>query len=108
METLKELIIYKIVAGRAPFTEYIESLKDRMGALRIMARIRQAQLGNLGNHRTVHQGVVELKINYGPGYRVYLGLYGAEVIVLLCAGDKTTQGKDIALAHAYWSEWRNS
>ena len=102
-------IIYRTAPGIEPYTVYVDSLRDRQGAAKIKARVRRAELGNLGDHRTVGHGVIELKINFGPGYRVYVGLHGSEVIVLLCAGDKSTQSKDVAQAHAYWQDYgRNS
>jgi len=68
----------------------------------------QARLGNLGDHKSVGQGVLELRVKIGPGYRVYIGMHGQNLIVLLCSGDKSTQSKDISLAQEYWSEWRRS
>lgn len=104
----KRSLIYKTAAGKEPYSEYVDSLKDRRGAAKIRLRVTRAEMGNLGNHRSVGQGVVELKIDFGPGYRVYIGLEGNEVIVLLGAGDKGTQEKDIAKAKSYWEEYRRS
>jgi len=75
---------------------------------RIRVRVTRAELGNLGDHRSVGQVVVELKIYFGPGYRVYVGLQGKELIVLLCAGDKASQEKDIKKAINYWDDYRRS
>ena len=69
-------------------------------------RVTRAEMGNLGDYHSVGQGVIELKIDFGPGYRVYAGLHGAEIIVLLCAGDKSSQQKDIAKAQNYWQDYR--
>lgn len=98
-------IIYKTNAGTEPYAEYVDALKDRAGAAKIRARISRAELGNLGDHRSVGGGVVELRIHYGPGYRVYLGIYGQELIILLCAGDKGSQDKDIRKAMRYWEDY---
>ena len=108
MTTPKRSIIYQTFEGREPFTQYVDSLKDRRAIDKIRKRVRQATYGNLGDHRSVHRGVIELRINFGPGYRVYMGLYGQEVIVLLCAGDKSTQHKDIQKAHDYWDDYRGN
>jgi putative addiction module killer protein len=105
---IKQSIIYKTASGKEPYTEFVDALKDRQGAARIKARVTRAEMGNLGNHRSVGQGVVELKIDFGPGYRVYVGLFGDEMIVLLCAGEKGSQQKDIIIAHDYWKKYRRS
>src|SRR5882762_6985296 len=98
--------IYKTASGIEPYTVYLESLDDRRAVAKIKARATRAEMGNLGDHRTAGQGVIELRIDFGPGYRVYAGLHGNEIIVLLCAGDKSTQHADIAKAHAYWRDYR--
>jgi len=80
-----------------------------MGAAKIRARVTRAEMGNLGDHRSVGGGVVELKIDFGPGYRIYIGLIGERNFVLLCAGDKSDQKKDIKRARDYWQDYqRNS
>lgn len=65
-------------------------------------------LGNLGRYRGVGQGVIELKIDFGPGYRVYVGLEGAGLIILLCAGNKGSQDQDIRKAIEYWNDYRRN
>ena len=62
----------------------------------------------MGNYSSVGDGVIELKINFGPGYRIYAGLHGDEVIVLLCAGDKSSQEKDISKAKNHWANYRRN
>lgn len=89
-------------SGREPAKEWIASLKDKMGKAKIMARIARAEVGNFGKWRSVGDGVFELKIDYGPGYRIYYALDGNEVILLLVGGDKSTQSKDIKLAKELW------
>ena len=69
-------------------------------------RLDRVSLGNFGDCRSVGEGVQELRIDYGPGYRVYFGQLGSTIVLLLCGGDKSTQAKDINLAHYYWSEYR--
>jgi putative addiction module killer protein len=89
--------------GKEPAQEWLDSLRDRIGQARIYARIERAEKGNFGDHHTVSDGVVEMRIDVGPGYRVYFAFDGAEVILLLVGGDKSTQDRDIALAKKYWS-----
>jgi len=63
-------------------------------------------LAIFGDHRSVGAGVSELRLNYGPGYRIYYGIQGAAVVVLLCGGDKSTQAVDIKMAQEYWREYK--
>lgn len=69
-------------------------------------RIDRLSLGNLGDGKPVGSGVQELRIDFGPGYRVYIGQDGARLILLLCGGDKSSQAKDIQAAHAYWADYK--
>lgn len=85
------------------YAEWFASLRDRQARARIDVRIRRLSLGNPGDVRPVGEGVSELRIDYGPGYRVYFVQRGQQVVILLAGGDKRTQAKDIekaiALAH---------
>lgn len=72
-----------------------EELKDRQGRLRILARMDQLAHGNPGNAKSVGQGVAELRLTYGPGYRIYYAQRGSRIVLLLCGGDKSTQSADI-------------
>ena len=102
-----EAFIYQSRAGRCPFEEWLEALKDSKGRAKIRARIARARAGNLGQCEPVGGGVFELKIDFGPGYRVYFGRIGEAMVILLCGGDKKTQVKDIKTAHEYWADyWR--
>ena len=97
-------IFYKDpVTGKEPASEWLESLKDRAARSRIYTRILRAEGGNFGDYKSVGDGVLELRIPVGPGYRIYYALDGADIILLLMGGDKSTQEKDIALAKKYWS-----
>lgn len=89
------------------FINWVRSLKDRRAAARIAVRIDRLADGNPGQVRDVGEGVSELKIDYGPGYRVYYIRRGKEVFLLLCGGDKSTQAKDIAEAKRIAKEWKN-
>jgi putative addiction module killer protein len=80
------------------FSERLAGLRDGRARARIAERIRRLAGGNPGDTRAVGDGVGELRIDYGPGYRVYFVRRGAELVVLLCAGDKSTQQRDIARA----------
>lgn len=80
------------------FHSWLGSLKDRRGAARILDRLKRASNGNFGDVKPTRAGVSELRIDYGPGYRVYFFRRGKELVVLLCGGDKKSQRADIATA----------
>jgi putative addiction module killer protein len=80
------------------FKTWIRSLKDRQTKQIINARIRRISTGNFGDSKPAGNGVSELRIDYGPGYRVYYIRRGDELVILLCGGDKSTQGRDIETA----------
>jgi len=90
----------------ATFEAWYESLRDRQLRARINARIRRLSLGNPGDVKPVGSGVSELRIDYGPGYRVYFKQHGRVLIVLLCGGDKRTQGADIYSAIEIAKDWK--
>jgi putative addiction module killer protein len=80
------------------FSNWLDNLRDLQGRARVMARIERLALGNPGDVAPAGEGVSELRIHYGPGYRVYFKRRGEQLIVLLAGGDKSTQTKDIELA----------
>ena len=80
------------------FSKWIAELRDRRAVDRIDLRIRRLSLGNPGDVKSVGEGVSELRIDYGPGYRVYFVRRGKVIVILLCGGDKSTQDRDIATA----------
>lgn len=88
------------------FDRWLTHLRDRRAKARIEARIRRMSLGNPGDVKTLGGGVVEMRIDYGPGYRVYYTQRGTRVILLLCGGDKSTQTQDIALAKRLAQEFK--
>ena len=80
------------------FDEWLRNLKDRKGRARILARLESAQLGNLGDVKTVGGGVREMRVHVGRGYRVYFAQRGQVLLLLLCGGDKSTQTRDVVRA----------
>ena len=98
--------MYRGPDGKALFSTWILGLKDLKARARILARLDQVEEGNLGETETVGEGVVELVIHVGPGYRVYIGQYGLTLVVILSGGDKSTQDKDIKQARERWKAWK--
>ena len=86
------------VEATAEFRSWIDVLKDRTGRAQILVRIDRLAHGNPGKHRNLSGGISELKIDFGPGYRVYYTQRGSRLLLLLAGGDKSSQFKDIALA----------
>lgn len=103
--TPKRVIVYAIPNGKEPFTEWLYGLRDVMGRKRILARVSRLQQGNYGDCEPVGEGVSELRLFFGSGYRVYFGERGNDIVVLLCGGDKSSQNKDIQQAKIYWKEY---
>ena len=101
-----ELLRYRRVDGKEPFTEWLDGLRDKAASARIRIRLRRIEAGNLRDCEPVGEGVSELRIHVGAGYRVYFGRYGQKVILLLCGGDKSSQSSDIRTAKALWAEWK--
>ena len=91
----------KAIYTTEAFDVWFDSLRDKQAARRIQARIDRAEEGNFGDHKAVGEGVSEMRIHHGPGFRVYFTLRGMEVIILLAGGDKSSQAKDIQLAQAF-------
>lgn len=103
--TPREVQIYETAEGKVPFEDWLKGLKDTTGRALIQKRINRVRIGNLGQNRNVGDGVWELKIDFGPGYRVYYGEDGPRLVVLLCGGDKSSQERDIAKAKEYWRDY---
>ncbi len=88
------------------FRRWVDNLQDPRAIARIDARLRRVSMGNIGDNRSVGDGVFEMRIHYGPGYRLYFIREGMTVVVLLCGGDKGSQESDIARAKRLAKEWR--
>jgi putative addiction module killer protein len=101
MLTVRE---YLDESGRSPFRQWLDQL-DQATRARVQARVLRFELGNLGDHKHVGQGVWEARLDFGPGYRLYFGKSGREVILLLLGGHKGTQRKDIKRAKESWATY---
>ena len=93
------------VAGIVPFTEWLDHLPDLQARARIRARVDRLETGNPGRYEDLRGGLRELKIDWGPGYRVYWAQIGRTIVLLLCGGDKRSQTRDIETARKYLAEY---
>lgn len=98
------LKIYEASNGTEPLTEWLNSLKDQKARIAIRMRLDRMKLGNFGYCEPVGEGVSEMKIDLGPGYRIYYGMIGRTIVLLLCGGDKRTQNKDIRNALEFFKD----
>jgi putative addiction module killer protein len=96
---------YLTTDGRDVILAWMKGLRDRQAVSRIIARLDRVRQGNFGDHKEVAENVWELRIDYGPGYRVYYCLDGEYVVLLLCGGDKATQKTDIEHALAWKKDY---
>ena len=87
------------------FDDWLRHLQDRKGRARILARLESAQLGNLGDVKSIGDGLREMRIHTGPGYRIYYAQAGKKLLLLLIGGDKHKQQSDINKAISYWDDW---
>lgn len=97
----REIQYYQTENGRKPVVEWLKKLKDRVTRSRIDRHLERLQEGYYGDYKTVDKKLWELRLNFGPGYRIYFTEHDGDIILLLCGGDKSTQTKDIATAKVY-------
>ena len=99
-----EIREYVTADGRCPFADWRDALADRRALARIQVRVDRLALGLFGDAKSVGEGVHEVRIDYGPGYRLYYGRRGSEVVILLTGGTKSRQQHDIETAKRYWRD----
>ena len=99
-----ELLRYQTPNGVVPYSRWLDGL-DRSAQVRIITRVGRFSQGQFGDTRHLGQGFCEARLAVGPGYRVYFGVHGRLLVILLCGGDKATQARDIALARRCWSDY---
>jgi putative addiction module killer protein len=98
---------YHTAAGQEVFANWLRSLRDTKAKTAIIRRIDRIANGHFGDHKPCRDGVWELRIDIGPGYRAYYARSGKTVILLLCGGDKRSQNADIKKACEYWRDWQH-
>jgi putative addiction module killer protein len=97
---------YVSADGKNPFRQWLHALRDIRARAKIRVRLNRIRLGNFGDSKSIGDGVSELRVPYGPGYRVYFARTGNRIVLLLCAGDKSTQKRDIRRAKDYWLDYK--
>ncbi len=98
--------IYTDSEGYAPFENWLNELPDRIARAKIRARLARVEAGNMGDCKPLRDGVQELRIDHGPGYRVYLSRQGGVLVLLLCGSDKGSQSREITRAIGYLNDWK--
>ena len=93
-----QVVHYRTKSGVDPVQDWLDSLKDRRVRAAALRRIDRAALGNFGDHKPCREGVMEMRLDIGPGFRLYYFRHGDDLVVLLCAGDKGSQDADIKKA----------
>jgi putative addiction module killer protein len=106
--TPREIVAFTTRNGATPFEDWLDNLRDKRAVARVLARLARVRLGNLGDCKPVGEGVSELRVDYGPGYRIYFGQKGRVTVVLLCGGDKRSQNRDIVLAKQFWRDCKEA
>lgn len=102
---MKRVVQYESSDGSCPFADWFDRLEAR-AALKVRTALARIETGNMGDVKPVGDGVAERRIDYGPGYRVYFGQDGDELVVLLVGGSKKRQQKDIEQAKELWAEYK--
>src|SRR5688500_2920139 len=97
---------YLTSRGIDVFGEWLERLRDRQARARVLARVNRLAVGNFGDCKPLRDGVWELRVDWGPGYRVYYAMAATECVLLLCGGDKRRQSADIERAVEYWNDYK--
>jgi putative addiction module killer protein len=97
---------YQTPDGKIPLDEWLAGMRDKRARARIQIRLDRLTLGLLGDWKPVGEGVCELRVDVGAGYRIYYGRRGQELVILLCGGDKDSQQSDIRQAIQYWNDYK--
>ena len=99
------ILHYRTLEGRFPYREWVESIADKAARAAVLARVDRLTFGTFGDWKAVGEGVCELRVHLGAGYRVYFGRDGKTVVILLCGGEKRSQDTDIRRAKRYWNDY---
>lgn len=101
-----EILQYVTPSGKKIYLDWLMGLRDVRAKLALVSRVRRIENGNFGDHKPCRDGVWELRIDVGAGYRLYYALAGKQVVLLLCGGNKGSQSADIQRAVEFWKQWQ--
>jgi putative addiction module killer protein len=101
-----ELRRYQREDGSVPVSDWLQGMRDTRARAQIEIRLRRLSIGNFGDCKPVGEGILELRVDAGAGYRLYCARHGQALMILLCGGDKRTQHADIQQAKTYWADWK--
>jgi putative addiction module killer protein len=104
--TINQINEYINEKGVSPYSVWLGEIKDKKMRAKIIARVDRMALNNFGDTKSVGEGVLELRLHFGAGYRVYYTQVGKQIYLLLCGGDKSSQAKDIKLAQSCWATYK--
>jgi len=104
----REIVMLETLDGKVPFEKWFNEIRDQKLQIFVDARLTRIADGSFGDHKSLRCGVFELRVHKGPGLRVYYGLDGPRIVVLIGGGVKSTQGKDIRKAQELWKEYYNA
>jgi putative addiction module killer protein len=101
----KSVYVYRTLKGREPYNDWLSSLHDNVLCYRIDTRIERIRQGNYGDYKRFH-GIIEIRMDFGKGYRLYCAEHGNNIVILLAGGDKSSQDKNISDALDFWRDYR--
>jgi putative addiction module killer protein len=101
-----EIRQYLTPNGKNVYLDWLMRLRDTRAKLALVSRVRRMENGNFGDHKPCRDGVWELRIDVGAGYRLYYAMAGKQIVLLLCGGNKGSQGADIQRAAEFWKQWQ--
>lgn len=104
----KRILYYKNQNGETPFLSWLESLRDQVAKAKVRVRLDRLRFGHYGDHHFIGNGIQELRIHYGPGYRIYFAEYDSNIVLLLTGGDKGNQKRDIKRVQKYWQDYKEN
>lgn len=104
--TVYEIRHYLTPDEKDVYLEWLKQIRDTVAKTAVVRRVNRIEQGNFGDHKFCRDGVWELCIDMGAGYRVYYAIAGQQIVLLLCGGDKRSQNKDIERACTYWQDWQ--
>jgi putative addiction module killer protein len=102
-----DIELYETARGSCPFDDWFDGIREKRSQAKIIARLDRLRIGNFGNCKALKDGIAELRIDYGPGFRIYYSKVGNTIVLLLCGGEKSSQSNDISKAKEYLEDYHS-